>query len=215
MKLILLGPPGAGKGTQAQRLVEKLSVPQISTGDLLRQAVRDETDLGKEAKSYMEKGELVPDSLVIEMVNQRLQKEDCAKGFILDGFPRAVGQAEALDKNLKETGRSLEHVLSIEVPEEELAKRLTGRRSCPGCSAMFHIMFNPPAKEGICDNCSKELIQRSDDNEETIKNRIAVYREQTEPLKKFYEGQNLLRAIQGTGTPAEITGNIFKIIGEA
>jgi adenylate kinase len=213
MNLILLGPPGAGKGTQAKRLIEKLSVPQISTGDLLRQAVRDETDLGKEAKGYMDRGELVPDSLVIKMVNQRLQQDDCSNGFILDGFPRAVGQAEALDEMLTTGGRKIDHVLSIEVPEEELIRRLTGRRSCPKCGAMFHVVFNAPAKEGVCDACSGELIQREDDNEETIKNRINVYKEQTEPLKNFYEKLGLLRAVEGTGTPDDIANTIAEIVG--
>jgi len=213
MKLVLLGPPGAGKGTQAKKLVERLGIPQISTGDLLRAAVRDETDLGLKAKEKMDAGQLVPDEIVIGMVRERLAKEDCQPGFILDGFPRAVAQAQALDEILGETGDSLDHVVSIEVPEEELVRRLTGRRSCPKCGAMFHVVFNPPTKEGICDECGGELITRADDNEETIRSRIAVYREQTEPLKEFYSGKKLLLAIDGTGTPGEIETKIKEGIG--
>jgi adenylate kinase len=215
MNLILLGPPGAGKGTQAQRLVDSLKIPQISTGDLLRQAVRDGTDLGVEAKAFMERGELVPDSIVVGMLAERMKADDAASGFILDGFPRAVSQGEALEKMLTGEGRGLDHVVSIEVPEEELVKRLTGRRSCPKCNAMFHVMFNPPAKEGVCDACGGELIVRADDNEETIRNRIAVYREQTEPLKAFYKEKGLLRPVDGTGAPDEIGKKIKEVIGQA
>lgn len=213
MNLILLGPPGAGKGTQAQRLVERLKVPQISTGDLLRAAVREGTDLGKQAKEYMERGELVPDSIVVGMLEERVKADDCKTGCILDGFPRAVSQAEALGEMFSGLGRALDHVVSIEVPEEELVKRLTGRRSCPKCGAMFHVMFSPPKKEGVCDKCGGELITRADDNEDTIRNRIAVYREQTEPLKKFYQKQGLLRPIDGTGTPRDIEGKIAEVVG--
>lgn len=213
MRLVLLGPPGAGKGTQAKRLIEKMSIPQISTGDLLRAAVRDETELGLKAKAKMDAGQLVPDEIVIGMVKERLTKDDCRSGFILDGFPRAVSQAEALSKLLAESG-GLDHVISIEVPEEELVRRLTGRRSCPKCGAMFHVVFSPPAKEGICDKCGGELITRADDNEETIRNRIGVYREQTEPLKDYYQKLGLLRPIDGTGTPADIEHKIAEVIGK-
>ncbi|MBW1810640.1 MAG: adenylate kinase [Deltaproteobacteria bacterium] len=215
MNLVLLGPPGAGKGTQAKRLIEKLAIPQISTGDLLRQAVKDETELGLQAKVKMETGELVPDDVVIGMVTQRLAQDDCKAGFILDGFPRAVGQAEALEDLLASVGRGLEHVVSIEVPEEELVRRLTGRRSCPACGAMFHVSFNPPKQSGICDACKGELITRADDNEETIRNRISVFRQQTEPLKDFYQAKGLLRGIDGSGTPAEIENIIAKVISKA
>ena len=214
MNLILLGPPGAGKGTQAQRLVDRLKVPQISTGDLLRAAVREGTGLGKQAKEYMDAGKLVPDSIVVGMLEERIKQDDCTPGCILDGFPRAVSQAEALGGMFSGLGRALDHVVSIEVPEEELVKRLTGRRSCPKCGAMFHVMFSPPKQEGVCDKCSGELITRADDNEDTIRNRIAVYREQTEPLKKFYEGQGLLRPVEGTGTPQDIAGKIAEVIGK-
>jgi adenylate kinase len=214
MNLILLGPPGAGKGTQAQRLVDRLKVPQVSTGDLLRAAVRNGTDLGRQAKEYMERGELVPDSIVVGMLKERIQADDCKAGCILDGFPRAVTQAEALGAVFSEQGRHLDHVVSIEVPEEELVRRLTGRRSCPKCGAMFHVMFSPPKKEGVCDKCGGELITRADDNEGTIRNRISVYREQTEPLKKYYEAKGLLRSIDGTGTPRDIEGKIAEVVGK-
>jgi adenylate kinase len=214
MKLVLLGPPGAGKGTQAKRLIEKLAIPQISTGDLLRAAVRDETELGLRAKAKMDAGELVSDEIVIGMVKERLAKKDCEPGYILDGFPRAVAQAEAL-QGLLIDGGGLDHVISIEVPEEELVRRLTGRRSCPKCGAMFHVVFSAPSKEGICDKCGGELITRADDNEDTIRNRIAVYCEQTEPLKDFYIKLGLLRPVDGTGTPAEIEHKIAEVIGKA
>ena len=215
MNLVLLGPPGAGKGTQAKRLIDKLAVPQISTGDLLRQAVKDESDLGLKAKAKMEAGELVPDDVVIGMVKERLAQDDCKAGFILDGFPRAVSQAEALEKMLVSEDRYLEHVVSIEVPEEELVRRLTGRRSCPACGAMFHVSFNPPKQEGICDACGGELITRADDNEETIRNRISVFRQQTEPLKDFYQAKGLLRGVDGSGAPADIENLIAESISKA
>jgi adenylate kinase len=213
MRLVLLGPPGAGKGTQAQRLIDKLRVPQISTGDLLRAAVRDTTPLGVEAKTFMDAGKLVPDEVVIGMVRERIKQADCRDGYILDGFPRAVSQAEALEKMLQDFGQGLDHVISIEVPEEELVGRLTGRLSCPACGAMYHQQNRPPVEEGVCDKCGKELIQRADDNEETIRSRMAAYREQTEPLKNFYRQQNLLRAIDGIGDPDEIASRIVAEIG--
>ena len=214
MKLVLLGPPGAGKGTQAKRLIEKLNIPQISTGDLLREAVRNETELGLRAKAKMDAGELVSDEIVIGMVKERQAQSDCGPGFILDGFPRAVAQAEARQVLLA-GGGGLDHVISIEVPEEELVRRLTGRRSCPKCGAMFHLVFSPPSKKGVCDKCGGGLITRADDNEDTIRNRIAVYREQTEPLKEFYERQDLLRPVDGTGTPKEIEQKIAEVIDKA
>jgi len=212
MDLIMLGPPGAGKGTQAQKLLERLEISQISTGDLLRQAVRAGTDLGKQAKGYMDRGELVPDSIVIGMIRQRLTEKDCQRGFILDGFPRAVTQAEALDGMLQELKHKLDHVISIEVEEEELVERLSGRLSCPKCSAMFHKIFSPPKKAGVCDQCSGALIVRADDNEETIRNRIEVYKKQTEPLKDFYQKKGLLRKIDGQGSPESIEQRIRDVV---
>ena len=212
MDLIMLGPPGAGKGTQAQKLLERLEISQISTGDLLRQAVRGGTDLGKQAKGYMDRGELVPDSIVIGMIRQRLTEKDCQRGFILDGFPRAVTQAEALDGMLQELEHKLDHVISIEVEEEELVERLSGRLSCPKCSAMFHKIFSPPKNSGVCDQCGGALIVRADDNEETIRNRIEVYKKQTEPLKDFYQKKGLLRRIDGQGSPESIEQRIRDVV---
>lgn len=215
MDIILLGPPGAGKGTQAQKLVNDFGIPQISTGDLLRKAVRDGTDLGSQAKTYMDKGELVPDSIVVGMLAERIQANDCEKGFILDGFPRAIAQAESLEEMLQSMSRKLDYVLSIEVPEEELIIRLTGRKSCPKCGAMFHIIYKPPKNEGVCDLCSADLFTREDDKEQTIRNRLEVYRSQTEPLKGFYQERGLLHSIEGMGDPGDIGLRISKVVGKA
>lgn len=212
--MIMLGPPGSGKGTQAKRLTERFGIPQISTGDILREAVKEGTPLGKEAKRYMDEGKLVPDEVVVGIVRERLKEPDCEKGFILDGFPRTVAQAEALDRILEEMGRKIDHVIDIEVSEDELLKRLTGRRTCKRCGAMYHIIFNPPKRDGICDQCGGELYQRDDDKEETIKARLKVYREQTAPLIDYYEKRGLLRRIEGSGKIEEIEERILKAIGE-
>lgn len=212
MNLIFLGPPGAGKGTQAKMLIERYNIPQISTGDILRAAVAEGTDLGKKAKEYMEAGKLVPDEVVIGIIEQRLKQSDCEGGFILDGFPRTVAQAEALDKVLENMGRKIDHVLSLDVPSEELIKRLTGRRTCKKCGAMYHIIFNPPKSQGVCDKCGGELYQRPDDNEETVKSRLDVYNQQTRPLIDFYNNQGLVRKIDGRGGIKEIFEQIIKIL---
>jgi adenylate kinase len=213
MRLVLLGAPGAGKGTQAKKLIEKYGIPQISTGDLLRAAVSAGTQLGKEAKSYMDKGELVPDRVVLGMVEERLKQDDCKKGYILDGFPRNVAQAEALDKMLNDLGMSLDAALSVDVPFDDLMKRLTGRRTCKACGQMYNIYFNPPKKEGVCDKCGGELFQRDDDKEETIKKRLEVYNSQTSPLIDYYSKKGILKSVNGTGSIDEIFANICKVLG--
>jgi adenylate kinase len=214
MKLILLGPPGAGKGTQAVRLVAHFGIPQISTGDILRKAVKDGTDLGKLAKSYMDQGALVPDEVVIGIIRDRIVQSDCDKGYILDGFPRTMAQAEALDEMLKNLGTGVDHVVNIALDDEEIIKRLTGRRTCSQCGAGYHILFDPPKKEGVCDQCGGALIQRDDDKEETIRERLKVYRKQTEPLIAYYDGKGLLRTIPGDGSMEEIFRRILEALGE-
>ncbi len=212
MRLILLGPPGAGKGTQAKRLIDRYGIPQISTGDILRAAVREGTELGKTAKQYMDAGELVPDEVVIGIIEERLKEPDCAKGYILDGFPRTVAQADALTDVLARMGQSIDHVVSIEVPDEELVERLTGRRTCRNCGAMYHVKFSPPKKPGVCDKCGGELFQRDDDKEETIRARLKVYQDQTAPLIAYYEKAGLLRRVSGVGTVDEIYERILGVL---
>ena len=213
MRIVLLGAPGAGKGTQAKILIEKYGMPQISTGDLLRAAVAAGSALGKEAKSYMDKGELVPDSVVLGMVEERLQQDDCKKGYILDGFPRNTAQAEALDKILASLNMSLTAALSVDVPFEDLMKRLTGRRTCKGCGQMYNIYFKAPAKEGVCDKCSGELFQRDDDKEATIKKRLEVYTAQTEPLIGYYKNKGIVKSVSGTGSIDEIFKKVTEALG--
>jgi adenylate kinase len=213
MNLILLGPPGSGKGTQAQKIVEQYHIPQISTGDILRGAVKERTPLGVEAQGYMDQGKLVPDEVVVGIVRERLMAADCNGGFILDGFPRTLPQAEALDVTLEEMKRGIDHVISVEVDNEALLKRLTGRRTCRTCGTMYHIMFNPPQKDGICDQCGGELFQRDDDQEATIRARLQVYEEQTAPLIAYYKKKGLLRPIEGVGAIEEIFQKIVQVIG--
>lgn len=197
MNLILLGPPGAGKGTQANTLTDHFGIPQISTGDILRSAVKDKTPMGVQAKSFMDAGALVPDSVVVGIVRERLQKPDCGKGFILDGFPRTVIQADALQKNLSDLGKVLDAVVSLEVDADALVERLTGRRTCRACGKGYHIKFDPPRVVGKCGACDGELYQREDDREETIRKRLQVYNEQTVPLADYYRKKNLLVPIDG------------------
>ena len=208
MNLILLGAPGAGKGTQAEIICDKLGIPSISTGNILREAVKNATKAGLEAKSYMESGKLVPDSVVIAILKDRIAQDDCKNGFILDGFPRTVPQAEALDQ----MGIVIDHAVDIDVPDQVIEKRLSGRRVCEGCGASYHIDNKPSAKEGICDRCGGNLIIRKDDKPETIRERLAVYHEQTEPLKGYYQKSGKLVSIDGTREIAEITGQILKVL---
>ena len=213
MNIVLLGPPGAGKGTQAKRLIEKYGIPQISTGDMLRAAVKEGTELGKQAKAYMDKGELLPDEVVIGIVKDRLQEADCKKGFMLDGFPRTVGQAEALDTALDSMEQKLDHIVCLDVPNEELMGRLTGRRTCKECGAGFHVMFDPPKKEGVCDHCGGEIYQRDDDNETTVMSRLDVYAKSTQPLIDYYKKQGILRLIDGVGSMGDIFNRVVKVLG--
>jgi adenylate kinase len=197
MNLVLMGLPGAGKGTQAERIVEKYNIPHISTGDMFRTAIKDGTELGLQAKSFMDKGALVPDEVTIGIVHERLSKDDCKQGFLLDGFPRTVAQADALENITAELGRPLKYVININVDKNILMERLTGRRICKSCGATFHLEFNPPAKEDVCDRCGGDLYQRADDNEETVQNRLDVNIKQTKPLLDFYEQKGYVRNING------------------
>ncbi len=212
MNLILLGPPGAGKGTQAQMIVDRYHIPQVSTGDILRKAVKEETPLGNKAKVFMDQGQLVPDKVVIDIIDERLRASDCGPGFILDGFPRTIAQAEALQPILTKMGKSIDHVINIEVDTEELVRRLTGRRTCKNCGAMFHVLFHPPKVEGICDRCSGLLYQREDDQEKTIRIRLNEYQRQTAPLIQYYEHKNYLRSIRGVGGQEEIFKRISRLL---
>ncbi|OPY57018.1 MAG: Adenylate kinase [Pelotomaculum sp. PtaU1.Bin035] len=197
MRLLIMGPPGAGKGTQAEVLIKELQITHVSTGDMFRAAIKEGTDMGKKAKEYMDKGELVPDSVVVGMVKDRISQPDCVKGFLLDGFPRTVAQAEALDETFKEMGIKSDGVINIDVPRERLMDRLTGRRICRSCGASYHVIFNKPVVEGKCNSCGGELYQRSDDNEVAVGNRLDIYEAQTQPLIDYYAKQNLLKNING------------------
>ncbi|CQR71631.1 Adenylate kinase [Sporomusa ovata DSM 2662] len=197
MFILLMGPPGAGKGTQAAQLVENFKIPHISTGDMFRAAVKEGTELGKQAKACMDAGGLVPDSVTIGIVKERLAKDDCQKGFILDGFPRTIAQAEALDRTLAELTIKLDRVVNITAPGSELVGRMTGRRICKGCGATYHVVFNAPKQNGICDKCSGELYQRDDDQEKTVINRLSVYQVQTQPLIEYYQDKGLYTEING------------------
>jgi len=214
MRLVLLGPPGAGKGTQAAKLADRFGIPQISTGDILREHVQDSTRLGVRARTYMDRGEYVPDDLVVEMVMQRLQDPDAEKGFILDGFPRTVPQAQALDDALADAGRPLSAVLKFAIADEMAIRRLTARWTCPNCKRTYNLEFKPPAKEGICDACGHELERRSDDDELTVRRRIEVYRTQTEPLERFYRERGLLREVNAQAREDDVTERTLAVLAD-
>jgi adenylate kinase len=213
VNLVLMGLPGAGKGTQAEKIVEEYGIPHISTGDMFRAAIKEGTELGLKAKSFMDKGELVPDEVTIGIVRERLSKDDCQKGFLLDGFPRTVAQAEALENMLQELNKSIDYVLHIDVDKEILMERLTGRRICKECGATYHLVFNPPTKEGICDRCGGELYQRADDNEETVQNRLDVNIKQMQPLLDFYQGKGYLRTINGQQEIDKVFADVNELLG--
>lgn len=212
MNLILLGPPGAGKGTQAKLLSKKYDIPQISTGDILRTAIKDQTPMGLRAKSFMDSGALVSDEVVVGIVEERLTQADCNKGFILDGFPRTVVQADALKKTLQALGKGIDHVISIVVDENDILERITGRRTCRNCGKGFHLRFDPPKVAGICDECGGELYQRDDDSEITIRKRLDVYAAQTAPLVAYYGNEALLRTVSGTGSIDDIQQKMVQMV---
>ena len=214
LRVVLLGPPGAGKGTQAKLLREQFEVCQVSTGDILRKAVAEETPLGREAGQYIKRGDLVPDSIIVKLVAERLKEKDCAQGFILDGFPRTIPQAQSLDEILEQTGLGLHAVLLVEVPQRIVVERLAGRRTCKDCGALYHVNFNPSSREHVCDRCGGELVQRDDDREETIRARLQVYEKQTAPLAAYYREQGTLREIDGVGAVEDIRNRVIKALGD-
>ncbi|MCM1159709.1 MAG: adenylate kinase [Roseburia sp.] len=214
MKIIMLGAPGAGKGTQAKMIADKYSVPHISTGDIFRANIKNGTELGMEAKKYMDQGLLVPDELTVKILLDRVAKDDCKNGYVLDGFPRTIPQAEVLDNALNELGDKIDFAINVDVPDENIINRMSGRRACLSCGATYHIEHIPPKAEGICDRCGKELILRDDDKPETVKNRLGVYHEQTQPLIDFYEKKGVLESVDGTNPMEDVFKAIVNILGE-
>ncbi len=214
MKIIMLGAPGAGKGTQAKMLAEKFSIPHISTGDIFRANIKNGTELGAKAKEYMDKGLLVPDELVVDLVIDRFKNPDCKNGYILDGFPRTIPQAEALDKALTAIGESVDFAINVEVPDENIVNRMAGRRACVGCGATYHIIYNPTKVENKCDTCGGELILREDDKPETVLNRLSVYHEQTQPLIDYYTKKGIIAEVDGTVDMKDVFNAIVKTLGE-
>jgi adenylate kinase len=216
MRLVFFGAPGVGKGTQAQRLAEEENIPQVSTGEILRESVKRGTPLGVKAKGFMESGKLVPDEVVIGLVREKLAGPECARGYILDGFPRTVAQAEALDQMFRETGSpGLDHVVSFEVPNAELIRRLSGRRSCPACQTVYHIAHDPPKREGECDKCGGALVQRTDDRAETVEARLKVFDQQTSPLVDYYQKRGLLRRVDATASIDQVYARLLGIVRSA
>ncbi len=214
MKIIMLGAPGAGKGTQAKQIAAKYGIPHISTGDIFRANIKEGTELGKKAKEYMDQGALVPDELTCDLVMDRIQKDDAKNGFVLDGFPRTIPQAEALDAALTKAGEAMDYAIDVDVPDENIVGRMGGRRACLNCGATYHIVSIPPKKEGICDNCGSELVLRDDDKPETVQKRLNVYHEQTQPLIDFYKGKGILRSVDGTVPMDQVFESIVSILGE-
>lgn len=214
LKIIMLGAPGAGKGTQARKIAAKYSIPHISTGDIFRANIKNNTELGQKAKTYMDKGELVPDELVVDLIMDRFKEPDCANGYVLDGFPRTIPQAEALDKALNAQNESVDYAINVEVPDENIINRMSGRRACVGCGATYHIQFNPTKVEGVCDVCGEKLILRDDDKPETVKNRLSVYHEQTQPLIDYYAKKSILAEVDGTKDMEDVFNAIVEILGK-
>ena len=213
MKIIMLGAPGAGKGTQAKKIAEKYSIPHISTGDIFRANIKNNTELGKKAKTYMDKGELVPDELVVDLIMDRFKQPDCENGYVLDGFPRTIPQAESLTKALSERGEAVDYAVNVDVPDENIINRMSGRRACLNCGATYHIVYNPSKKEGICDTCGQQLVLRDDDKPETVKKRLSVYHDQTQPLIDYYKNEGILAEVDGTKDMEEVFQDIVKILG--
>ncbi len=214
MKIIMLGAPGAGKGTQAKKIAEKYGIPHISTGDIFRANIKEGTELGKKAKSYMDQGLLVPDELTCDLVVDRISQPDAAKGYVLDGFPRTIPQAEALTDALNKRGETIDYAINVEVPDSNIINRMSGRRACLSCGATYHLTYNPPKTEGICDNCQGELVLRDDDKPETVKKRLDVYHAQTQPLIDYYQAAGALREVDGTQDIDVVFQDIVKILGE-
>lgn len=213
MKIIMLGAPGAGKGTQAKKIAEKYAIPHISTGDIFRANIKNGTELGQKAKQYMDKGELVPDELTCDLVMDRIQQDDCKNGFVLDGFPRTIPQAEALDAALGKIGEKMDFAVDVDVPDENIVKRMGGRRACLSCGATYHIVYNPTKVEGICDACGAKTVLRDDDKPETVQNRLKVYHDQTQPLIDYYAKQDILKSVDGTQPMDDVFNAIVGILG--
>ena len=212
MVIVMLGAPGAGKGTQADLICAEYNIPHISTGDIFRANIKNGTELGKRAKSYMDKGELVPDQLTVEILLDRVAQDDCKEGYVLDGFPRTIPQAEVLDDALGKLSAKVDYAINVDVPDDAIVARMSGRRSCPDCGTVYHIVYNKPAKDGTCDKCGASLVQREDDAEETVRNRLKVYHDQTAPLIDFYEKKGALKTVDGTQDMKQVTDNIFAIL---
>ena len=214
MKIIMLGAPGAGKGTQAKMIAEKYSIPHVSTGDIFRANIKNGTELGMEAKRYMDQGQLVPDELTVKILLDRVAQADCKNGYVLDGFPRTIPQAEVLDKALTEQNESIDFAIDVNVPDENIVNRMSGRRACLSCGATYHIKYNAPKKDGICDTCGNALVLRDDDQPETVLKRLTVYHEQTQPLIEYYTKKNVLKTVDGTVDMKDVFAAIVKILGE-